>query len=163
MSSQLLPSTPNADGSLSLYGRDGVIIVDSQETSSGMVFGIRTCPKTTTMLEPTTGLSPSTRYWHIPPASKIREALVIGVGSGITLGTLATLDTVERIDAYDINQTLKRLLHAFPEGTLRVGTNPKVRLIWQDGPGGLALNSQQYDLITQQPLYLKQAGSSILL
>ena len=161
--SQLLPSTPNADGSLNLYGRDGVIIVDSQRNVIWDGLWHSKLSKDDDHV--------GTYNWALavdpilvhPTASKIREALVIGVGSGITLGTLAKLDTIERIDAYDINQTLKRLLHAFPEGTLRVATHPKVKLIWQDGRSGLALNSQQYDLITQQPLYLKQAGSSILL
>jgi len=47
--------------------------------------------------------------------------------------------------------------------TLNVSANPRVRIIWQDGRSGLALNDKKYDLITQQPLYLMQAGSSILL
>jgi hypothetical protein len=67
------------------------------------------------------------------------------------------------VEAYDINHTLKPVLERFPEGTLHVATNSKVRLIWQDGRSGVALNPKQYDLITQQPLYLKQAGSGILL
>jgi spermidine synthase len=163
LGSQLSPSAPNADGSLSLYGRDGVIIVDEQRNVSWDGLWHSKLSQN--------GDHIGTYNWALaidpilahPGNSEIREGLVIGVGSGITLGTLAKLETVERIDAYDINQTLKRLVHHFPEGTLHVATNPKVRLVWQDGRSGLALNNQQYDLITQQPLYLKQAGSSILL
>ena len=121
LGSQLLPSTPNADGSLNLYGRDGVIIVDSQRNVIWDGLWHSKLSKDDDHV--------GTYNWALavdpilvhPTASKIREALVIGVGSGITLGTLAKLDTVERIDAYDINQTLKRLLHAFPEGTLQRG------------------------------------------
>ena len=36
---------------------------------------------------------------------------------------------------------------------------PSIR---QDGRAGLGMNDKEYDLIAQQPLYLKQAGSSIL-
>ena len=90
------------------------------------------------------------------------HTLVIGLGTGVTTATLAKLPSVE-VDTYDINHTLKQMLKEFPEGTLHVAENSKINLIWQDGRSGLALNDKTYDIITQQPLYLKQAGSSILL
>jgi len=46
---------------------------------------------------------------------------------------------------------------------LGVLKDPKVKIEWGDGRTGLAVNEDKYDIITQQPLYLKQAGSSILL
>ena len=85
------------------------------------------------------------------------------MGSGVTAATLSKLESVKRVDVYDINQTLRRILARFPVGTMHVAQNPKIRIIWQDARSGLALNDKKYDLITQQPLYLKQAGSSILL
>ncbi len=93
----------------------------------------------------------------------VRDALVIGVGSGITIGTLARSGDIQRIDAYDINRGLETILRRYPRRTMEIARNPKVRLLWQDGRSGLALRDAQYDLITQQPLYLRQAGSSILL
>ncbi len=94
---------------------------------------------------------------------KFEDLLVIGLGTGITTATLAKLPNIKRLDTYDINATLKLILEDFPLGTLNVGTNKKVNLIWQDGRSGLELSPQKYDLITQQPLYLKQAGSAVLL
>jgi spermidine synthase len=94
---------------------------------------------------------------------KIDDALVIGLGTGITVATLAKSDQVDRVDVYEIDHKLLSILQDYPEGTLHVAENPKVHVIWQDGRAGLALNAKQYDIITQQPLYLKQAGSSILL
>ena len=94
---------------------------------------------------------------------RIDDALVIGLGTGITVGTLAKSDKVGSVDAYEIDRKLLTILRAYPEGSLHVADNPKVHIIWQDGRAGLALNDKQYDLITQQPFYLKQAGSSILL
>jgi hypothetical protein len=44
-----------------------------------------------------------------------------------------------------------------------VANNPKIHMRWRDGRSGLVLELTRYDVITQQPLYLKQAGSSILL
>ena len=92
----------------------------------------------------------------------IKDVLVIGAGTGITAATLANLETVERVDAYDIARMLKRIHDDHPEGTLGFGTNPKINMIWQDARTGLALNPQKYDVVQTQPLYLKQAGSALL-
>jgi hypothetical protein len=89
--------------------------------------------------------------------------LVVGLGSGITAATLAQHESIESIDVYDINRTLERVLKRFPDGTLQVARNPKLNIVWQDGRTGLAINEKKYDLITQQPLHLKQAGASLLL
>jgi len=92
------------------------------------------------------------------------EVCVIGLGTGITAATLAKSQLVDRVDAYEINEVLKRILRDYPEGTMNVEKNPKVNIIWQDGRAGLALNDdKKYDVISQQPLYLVQSGSSCLL
>lgn len=91
------------------------------------------------------------------------DVCVVGLGTGITAATAANSSAVDQIDVYEINDNLKEVLTDYPTGTLNVATNPKIKLYWQDGRSGLALREKKYDLITQQPLYLKQAGSSILL
>jgi len=98
------------------------------------------------------------RRWEQPI-----DALVIGLGTGITAGTLARSDAVRSVDIYELNPRLAQLLADYPSGTLWVGTNSKVHITWGDGRTGLALSDKKYDLITQQPLYLKQAGSSLFL
>ncbi len=100
---------------------------------------------------------------HTHPGKKPLDACVIGLGTGITVGTLANSDLIAHVDSYEINEELKKMIKDYPEGTMHVADHPKVTHYWQDGRSGLALNDQSYDLITQQPLYLKQAGSSILL
>jgi len=92
-----------------------------------------------------------------------KDALVIGVATGITAATLAKSEEVTTVDGYEINPKLKLLMEDFAQGTLHVATNPKVNIIWRDARTGLAVSDKQYDLITQAPLYLMQAGSSILL
>lgn len=91
------------------------------------------------------------------------DVCVIGLGTGITVGTLAESELVKHVDSYEINKKLRAMIQDYPEGTMHVATHPKVQHYWDDGRSGLALKNQSYDLITQQPLYLKQAGSSILL
>lgn len=96
-------------------------------------------------------------------AENINNALVIGVGTGITIGTIARHGVTETLDGYEINNSLKLIMRDFPNQTMNVLTNPSINIIWQDARSGLALNEKKYQLITQQPLYLKQAGSSTLL
>lgn len=110
-----------------------------------------------------------THNWHLAvmPAvchhdAPIQDVCVIGVGTGITAVTLAQLDTVQQVDAYDISRVLDDVFAAYPDGVLNLTTHPKVNLIWQDARSGMELNSKKYDLIQTQPLYLKQAGSGLL-
>jgi spermidine synthase len=93
----------------------------------------------------------------------IFDSLVVGLGTGITVGTLARSEKIKNIDVYEINYKINKILRDYPDGTLRVKDNLKINIMWHDGRSGLALSGKKYDLVTQQPLYLKQAGSSILL
>ena len=90
----------------------------------------------------------------------VRDALVIGVGAGVTAATIAKSGA--RVDAYDVNPGLLQLYRRYPEGTLRVADNPAISIRWQDARSGLALSDKQFDVIQTQPLYLKQAGSGLL-
>lgn len=107
--------------------------------------------------------------WHLAicpvvchPTGDIKDVCVIGVSTGITASAFAKLESVEQVDGYDISRMLQRIYADFPTGTLNIATNPKINLIWQDARTGLNLNPKKYDIIQTQPLYLKQAGSSIL-
>jgi len=92
----------------------------------------------------------------------MRDALVVGNGIGITAATLAKLDGLQ-VDAYEINRTLAKLFVHYPEQTLYSATHPRIRIRWQDGRSGLALDTKRYDLIVSAPLHLRAAGSSNLL
>jgi hypothetical protein len=93
---------------------------------------------------------------------EIGDACVIGLGLGITASTLAKLDSVRSVDAYEFNHTLKEIYAEYRDGTLGLTENPKVHIFWEDARSGLSLREKQYDVIQTQPLYLKQAGSSLL-
>ena len=92
----------------------------------------------------------------------ISDALVVGNGIGITAVTLTKIDGLE-VDAYEINRTLEKLLALEPARTLHSATHPRIRIRWQDGRSGLALDPKLYDLIISAPLHLRAAGSSNLL
>lgn len=91
-----------------------------------------------------------------------QRALVIGAGIGVSGVTLAGAEGVA-VDGYEINETLKRLLIAEPEGTLGSLTHPALRWMWMDARTGLALHDDRYELILSAPLHLRAAGSSSLL
>jgi spermidine synthase len=93
---------------------------------------------------------------------EIEDVCVIGLGLGITAGTLAKLDSVRTVEAYEFNQTLKDIYEEYRSGTLGLADNPKLSILWQDARSGLSLREKKYDVIQTQPLYLKQAGSSLL-
>jgi len=92
----------------------------------------------------------------------VHDILVIGNGVGMTASTLALLPRVE-VDTYEVNQTLKHVLEDYEKLTLAVARNPKINIFWTDARSGMALNPKRYDIIVSAPLYLRQAGSSILL
>ncbi len=94
---------------------------------------------------------------------ELRDVLVIGLGCGSTTHSLSEVDEIESIDVYDINSTLNKLIADHSEETYHVHDAERIHIMWQDGRTGMALNTKQYDLITQQPLYLMQAGSGLLL
>ncbi len=94
--------------------------------------------------------------------SPIADALVVGSGVGMTAAGLTLIDGVS-VDAYEINQTLRRVIEDHPDQTLNLLDNERVNLIWQDARSGLALNPKRYDIIISAPLHLRQAGSTILL
>jgi len=90
------------------------------------------------------------------------DTCVIGVGTGITASTLASFDHVRQVDAYDINESLQVIFDKYPEGTLGYKDNEKIKTYWMDARAGMILNQKKYDIIQTQPMYLKQAGSSLL-
>jgi spermidine synthase len=110
-----------------------------------------------------------TKNWYLATCpvfahstGEIEDVCVIGLGLGITAGTLAKLDSVHTVDAYEFNHTLKDIYQEYRSGTLGLADNPKINVLWQDARSGLSLRDKKYDVIQTQPLYLKQAGSSLL-
>jgi protein-L-isoaspartate O-methyltransferase len=97
-----------------------------------------------------------------PGSEPPERALVVGAGVGISSATLHGLNGLQ-VDGYEIDHTLQRVLRDYPAQTLRAATTPGIKWIWQDARTGLALDETQYDIILSAPLYLRQAGSSLLL
>jgi spermidine synthase len=94
---------------------------------------------------------------------KIENALVIGLGSGVTVHGLAYSKKVSKVRFYEINRNLELLIIDYANNAFNILQNSKVEALWKEARLGLTADATKYDLITQQPLYLSQSGSSFLL
>lgn len=92
----------------------------------------------------------------------MKDVCVIGMGLGVTASTLSRDPAVETVDAYEIDHTLEYVFDRYPEGSLNIAENPKINIIWQDARTGMSLNPKKYDIISAQPVYLKQSGGALL-
>ncbi len=81
---------------------------------------------------------------------KPRSALVIGLASGITLGSAACYD-LERIDCAEISPAVVEASHFFDPENRNVLSDPRVHLIVGDGRNHLSLTSTKYDVIISEP------------
>ncbi|HOJ32896.1 MAG TPA: fused MFS/spermidine synthase [Candidatus Hydrogenedentes bacterium] len=88
-----------------------------------------------------------------------RNVLLMCFGSGITCGMLS-IGPVEHIDAVEISKDVVDVSPLFAVDNLNVHENSKVRFIIDDGRNYLLTTSQQYDLITFEPMPLALAGVS---
>ena len=98
---------------------------------------------------------------HLPAlfARAPSRALVVCVGTGITLEALASHATVTAIDAVDLSEGILEALPIFANENRRVWSDPKVRLVHADGRHHLELTRQSYDIISLEPPPPIVAGS----
>ena len=90
---------------------------------------------------------------HLPAllAPSPRAGLVICVGTGITLGALASHDTVTAIDAVDLSESVLAALPVFDRENRSASRDPKVNIVHADGRHFLELTDRRYGVITVEP------------
>lgn len=86
-----------------------------------------------------------------------RHALVIGLASGITLGT-AGLYPLEALDCVEISPAVVEAARLFTPYNHGILDDPRVRMIVSDGRNHLALTGTRYDVIISQPSQPSVAG-----
>ncbi len=95
---------------------------------------------------------------HGAPAS----ALVIGLGTGMTAGSLLAFPSLAELRVYEISSAVVEAaayFGAFNEGVL---TDPRTRIEIVDGRHALALDARRYDVVTSDPIHPWTRGSSNL-
>jgi spermidine synthase len=107
---------------------------------------------------------PSLRYMRLQAllpllihSGEPRSALVIGLGTGITAGTLLAYDTLDRRVVAELLPAVVRAAFNF-KGNYGVTTDPRVSLRLGDGRHELLRSPDRYDLITLEPPPPSAAG-----
>jgi spermidine synthase len=88
-----------------------------------------------------------------------RTALAVGVGTGITLGAVASHAEIETIFAVELSDGVVRGLDLFREENDGSHDDPRVRLVRGDGRHFLELTPERFDVITLEPPPPIVAGS----
>ncbi len=97
---------------------------------------------------------------HLPlllrPASS--NVLVIGIGSGVTVGAAAQHPSVQRIDAVEISPEVIAGARLFGEHNHGALDHPRVHVIEEDAKSFLLITDRQYDTIISEPSNPWMAG-----
>jgi spermidine synthase len=98
---------------------------------------------------------------HLPVlfAEEPRAALHVGVGTGITLGAVASHRRLDSIVAVELSEGVIAGLPLFETENDAVLSDPRVCLVRDDGRHHLELTSERFDLITVEPPPPIVAGS----
>jgi spermidine synthase len=90
------------------------------------------------------------------------DALVIGLGSGVTADAVLASGEVQRVDVVEISPEVVEASAYFDRENRGVLRKPGVRLLIGDGRSHLQLSTQQYDIIISEPSNPWMAGVAAL-
>jgi len=80
-----------------------------------------------------------------------KSTLVIGYGSGVTVGAIAAFKEVEHIDCVEIEPAVVGAASWFTDVNRRSYENPKVNFIFDDARNYMNTTRKQYDVIVSEP------------
>jgi len=80
-----------------------------------------------------------------------QDICVIGLGSGVTIGSALASGTVRHADVIEISPEVVEASHFFDRENGAALTHPSVRLIVGDGRSHLLLTPRKYDVIVSEP------------
>jgi spermidine synthase len=86
-----------------------------------------------------------------------QKALVIGFGTGTTLGALGQFPNID-IDMVELDRNVLNFAHWFKRWNHEVYKKPNVNLIFQDGRRFIQSTKKSYDIITLEPMSPVQSG-----
>lgn len=91
-----------------------------------------------------------------------RDVLVVGWGTGMTVGAVSLHHGVEHIDAVEISDAVIDANREFADVNYNVRNDPRLTLIQQDGRNHLLLTDKKYDVIVSEPSNPWVAGMASL-
>ncbi|HET8799447.1 MAG TPA: fused MFS/spermidine synthase, partial [Thermoanaerobaculia bacterium] len=92
-----------------------------------------------------------------------RSALVIGLGTGTTAGWLGAVPELERVDVFEIEPAIARVVDACRDVNRTPFRNSKVHVTYGDARELLLTSRRRYDVITSEPSNPYRSGIASLL
>src|SRR5262252_355136 len=86
-------------------------------------------------------------FYHPNP----KNALVIGYGSGVTVGAVTSINEIDTIDCVEIEPAVHAAGPLFSEINRRSYENPKVHLTYNDARNYMNMTRKKYDIIISEP------------
>jgi spermidine synthase len=90
------------------------------------------------------------------------SVLVIGLGSGITLGSAIDQPSIKKVTCVEINRAVARAAEYFSDYNGSPLDDPRVKLIREDGRTYVLCTRERFDVITSDPIHPWTKGSSSL-
>ncbi len=91
-----------------------------------------------------------------------KKVLVVGLGSGMTLGATSIHPSVEQVTLVEIEPKVIGVARTFAEYNHQVLDNPKLKVIFNDGRNFLLTTQEKFDVITADPIHPWFRGAGYL-
>jgi len=102
---------------------------------------------------------------HLPALlhSAPKSVLIVGCGAGVTAGTFVLHPSITRIVICDIEPLIPRVVAThFRRENHDVLRDPRVEVVYDDARHFIATTTEQFDLITSDPIHPWVKGSAVL-
>lgn len=147
---ELLFFEESVDSTFSVVGYDDILILKVNGKS------VATTNYDDLRVEVALGYLPAAAF------SKPRNGLVIGLGTGITLGALLDYPGMERVVCVEINPDIGEATEFFSAYNGSPVDDERVTLLHEDGRSFALCSDGKYDVITSDPIHPWTRGSSSL-
>lgn len=84
-------------------------------------------------------------------APRCEDAFIIGLGTGVSAGELASLESMKREEVIEISPGVIAAAPLFDVGNLGVSRDPKIEIVRSDAYRALLRSSRDYDVIVSEP------------
>jgi spermidine synthase len=91
-----------------------------------------------------------------------KKVLVVGLGSGMTLGAISVHPGVEQITLAEIEPKVTGVAKTFENYNHHVLDDPKLKIVFNDGRNFLLTTKEKYDVITADPIHPWFRGAGYL-
>ena len=91
-----------------------------------------------------------------------KRVLVLGLGSGMTLGATSIHPSVEQVTLAEIEPKVLGAARTFEEYNHHVLDNPNVKIVFNDGRNFLLTTKEKFDVITADPIHPWFRGAGYL-